>query len=54
MSEIDLEKIKKEPLEKKIILLRQLKNDLIGCFDFKQIYFSKGVIEILLNMLPTE
>ncbi len=54
IQELDLDNLKREPLDRKVLLLRALKNDLIGCYDMKEHYFNRGIIETLLPLLGTE
>lgn len=54
MSTIDLDSLKREPIDKKLILLKTLKNDLIGCHDMKALYFNKGIIEVFIPLIGIE
>lgn len=55
MAEIDIDKLKKDdPVDKKILFLRTLKNEMIGCQDVKEELFNKGLIETLMPMLALE
>lgn len=54
MAEFDIDSLKKDSTENKIKSLRQLKHQLIGFTDWKEEYFNKGIIEVLMPMLGKE
>lgn len=54
MAEIDLEQVKKESLEKKILQLKHIKNQIIAFAEVKEEYYNKGVIETLMPLLAKE
>jgi hypothetical protein len=51
---VDLDEFKLQSIDKKIITLRTIKNDIIGCRDLKEAYFNKGLIEVLMPLLSKE
>lgn len=54
MTDVDIDMLKKESVEKRVQQLKVLKNELIGYSEMKEIYFNKGIIEVLMPMLGKE
>lgn len=51
---LEIESLRKEPLEVKLAKLRQIKNWLIGCSDAKETYYDLGILEIMFQMVQSE
>lgn len=49
---IDIDSIGKlSSASKQVEMLREIKNDMIGCYETKQAYFNNGLIEVVIPLL---